>query len=248
MTININCDCTDPIGTAYSTLSVLRRRMMVRLGFAIQADTPPPGMTDLIDDFLQSAQTLLWEKHKELRGERWFTWNVAEGDRLFDLDGNTEYPACDKLLDPLKITWVGIEDATGTEDGTWLPLTKGINPMDYTIGAQTGTPAMYEIRQCIEIFPAADRAMRLRIKGHFAQLPFTEDTDKTSIDSELVFLWALSNAKAHYNKPDATNIRSEANTRLGDLKAGRHLTARYIPGTVETPPAVKPVFIPLVTP
>lgn len=246
MAINVNCDCTDPTGEAYQTLAQLRRRMLIRLGFAIQADSPPPGMASLIDDFVQSAQRVLMPKHRELRSERWFTWDVAEGDRLFDIDDNTE--VCTKVLDPLKVTWVGIEDATGSEDGTWLPLTKGIDPMNYTIGAQQGMPSLYEIRQCIEIFPAADRAMRLRIKAHFSEMPFTADADKTSINSELVFLWALSHAKAHYGKPDAGSVRAEAVTLLGSLKAGRHLTARYVPGTVDVPNPVKPVFLPLVTP
>lgn len=246
MAVNINCECTDAIGEAYPTLAALRRRMMVRLGFAVQADNPPPGMTDLLNDFLQSAQTQLMEKHKELRSERFYTWDVAAGDRLFDIDDNVE--DCDKKLDPLKLTWVGIEDATGTDDGTWLPLTKGIKPEYYTTITSWGMPACYEIRQCIEIFPPADRAMRLRIKGQFIQGAFAADGDKTSINGELVFLWALSDAKAHYGKPDASNIRAAAVSRLGDLKAGRHGTARYVPGTTTLPNVATPIFLPLVTP
>lgn len=241
MAVNFNCDCTDELGDAYETLAALRRRMLIRLGFAVQADNPPPGMATLVDEFLQSAQRVLYHKHKELRTERFFTWDMEEGDRLFDLYDNTE--ECTKKLDPLKVTWVGIEDATGDENGTWTPLDKGIPPEYYTTITSFGMPSCYEIRQCIEVFPPADRPYRLRIKGHFGQMPFIAGTDRTTIDSELVFLWALSNAKAHYNKPDAGNVRAEAVAMLGDLKAGRHLTARYIPGAAPVVNLAKPIFL-----
>jgi len=240
--VQYNCECDDELGDSYPTLETLRGRMMVRLGYAAQKDNPPPGMADLLNDFLQSAQTVLYQKHKELRTERFFTWTMAVGERFYDIPDNEE--ACTKRLDALKLSWVGIEDL----NGTWLPLASGIRPENYTMATQNGLPQVYEIRQCIEVFPAPDQAYKLRIKGHFLLSPFADDEDQTSINGELVFLWALANAKNHYGKGDASAVKAEANALLGDLKNGRHGTRRYIPCVTPEPAMTKPVFLPLVTP
>ena len=81
------------------------------------------------------------------------------------------------------------------------------------------------------------------MKGHFGLMSFTLDTNSTTLDSELVFLHALANAKAHYGQPDANNIEAQANAYRMELIAGTHQTASYIPGTVAVPPAVRPTLI-----
>lgn len=232
--VSFNCECDDTV--PYETLSQLRTRMLVRLGYSAQAATPPPGMTTLLDDFLRSAQRTLYMKYTELRTERFFTWTMEPGVRFYDLPENED--ACTKSLNALKLTWAGVEDL----NGAWLPLISGIPPEFYTGISQRSLPERYEIRQCIEVFPAPDQAYTLRIKGHFNLLPFTADADQTTIDSELVFLWALAVAKAHYGQPDANNVAAMANDYLGRLVGGKHGTRRYVPGAVPIPPAVRPVM------
>lgn len=232
--INYNCDCDDT--TSYETLSQLRTRLMVRLGYAGQVGNPPPGMAALLNDFLQSSQRLLYMKYTELRTERFFTWTMEPGVRLYDLPDNDD--TCTKRLNALKLSWVGVEDL----NGAWLPLINGIPPSFYTGITMESIPQRYEIRQCIEVFPVPDAAYKLRIKGHYLLQPFTEDGDQTTIDSELVFLWALATAKAHYGHPDANNIASMANDYLGRLVGGKHGTKRYVPGAAPIPPAVRPVM------
>jgi hypothetical protein len=104
-------------------------------------------------------------------------------------------------------------------------------------------PARYEIRNAIELYPMPDQTYFLWIRGHFGLMAFAADSDKTTIDAELVFLSALANAKAHYGQPDANNIQAEANTYRGELIAATHQTAHYIPGTIAVPPAVRPTLI-----
>jgi hypothetical protein len=232
--INYNCECNDT--TNYETLATLRTRLLKRLGYAAQVSNPPPGMAALLDDFLQSSQKLLYTKYTELRTERFFTWTMAAGVRLYDLPDNDE--SCSKKLNALKLSWVGVEDL----NGAWLPLTSGISPTLYTGITMNSIPQRYEIRQCIEVFPPPDAAYKLRIKGHYLLQSFTADADQTTIDSELVFLWALATAKAHYGHPDANNIAAMANTYLGDLVAGKHGTKRYVPGGSFAPPVVRPVM------
>lgn len=237
-----NCECDDDYD--YETYAMLRRRLLVRLGYAAQANTPPPGMVDLLNDFLQGSQRQLYLRYKELRTERFFTWTMTPGIRFYDIGDNDE--TCTKRLNALRITWAGISDI----NEFWIPMTAGIPPEYYTSVLQPGLPARYDIRQCIEVFPAPDRAYKMRFKGQF-RLPSAadfDDTEQTAIDSELVFLYALANAKAHYGQADANNIAQEAKDYLGQINSGTHLTKRYVPGTLPLPSAPTPIFLPVGVP
>lgn len=229
-----NCECDDGLPT--ETLGDLRERMMIRLGFAAQKDNPPPGMSDLLNDFLQSAQKFLYKKYPGTRTERFFTWPMLPGVRYYGIGDNDD--VCTKTLNAMRRTWVGVEDS----NGTWYPMVDGIPPEFYTSVENEGLPTRYEIRQCIEVFPAPDAAYRLCIKGHFDLLPFTADGDTTTIDAELVFLWALANAKAHYGKEDAGTVAAQAREYLAGIVGEEHGTKRYIPNTTPAAPWTKPVM------
>jgi len=217
-----NCDCDD--GNANRTLGQLRADLMLRLGFGAQVNNPPPGMTDLLNSFLIEAQELLYRRYDVLRTERFFTWELQEGVRFYDVDANAE--SCPTKLDPRKITWVGVE-----RDGIWCPLSCGIPPELYSHDQRSGWPQRYEIRSCIEVWPVPEAdAGKLRVKGRFEIQPFAADTDRTTIDDRTVFLLALANAKAHYRQPDAGNYVQELESYMQTLVAGAHQTRRYIPG------------------
>lgn len=232
-----NCACEDE--TNYETLEQLRTRLLVRLGYAAQAENPPPGMALLLNDFLVSSQRELYRTYAPKNLTRFFTWTMIPGQRMYDLPDNDE--TCDKKLEPTKIEYVGVEDL----NGAWYDLVEGIPPNWYTSVSFSGIPSRYEIRQCIEVFVAPSDAFKLRIKGSFGLLSFTEDEDKATIDSELVFLWALAAAKAHYGQPDAEYYDTKARQYLRQLVAGNHMTARYIPGKLQIPPWTRPFFLPI---
>jgi hypothetical protein len=204
-------------------------------------DNPPPGMEALLTSFLQSAQTNLYRQYDVLRTERFFEWNLVAGERFYDVDAGTG-SECDKILDPRKLTWVGIEC-----NGIWYPMTNGINPESYSWVDATGWPTAYEIRQCIEIFPApdADNTYTMRIKGRFGLEPFVDDEDQCTIDDEAVFLYALARAKAHYTQPDAANYQRDCMTYIGNMTAGAHGTRRYVPNQPEQWVTPNPIWIPL---
>ena len=235
------------IGLPTATLTSLRDRMMIRLGYAAQVANYPPGMSALLDDFLFSAQTLLYSRTTALHTERFFTWTMTIGERYYEIDDNDEQAAgpnqCTKILSEFKApSYVGFEDL----NGVWVPLSEGINPNRYT-NTQNGWPDSYEIRQGIEIFPAPVAAYKLRVKGHFGLMAFAADADKTTLDSELVFTFALGNAKTHYGQSGASTLLSQVQTYMEGLNASSHGTARYIPGTQRGTPVVPPLF-PLVGP
>lgn len=239
-----NCACDDDT-TANATLAELRTRMMVRLGYAAQLVAPPPGMAELLTSFLQEAQVLIYARHPPARTERIFTWSMAAGDRFYDLPENDEQTelapnTCTRRLNPERLTWVGVE-----RDTRWYPLIHGISPSLYTNDRQ-GWPERYEVRQCIEVWPIPDDStMKLRIKGHFGLDPFILADARTTIDSTLVFLLALANAKAHYGQPDAGNYVGQFERHLAEIIAGTHRTSRYLPGERTRGASVEPVWLPL---
>lgn len=224
-----NCDCEDDGPIVTDTLLNLRTRMMRRLGYSAQAATPPPGVADLLDDFLRSAQVLLYNRYAATRKRRMFTWQLRQGVRFYDLAANRGL--CTLKLDARRIEWAGISDG----DDVWTPIICGIPPEAYTSNS-SGIVQRYEVRQCIEVWPPpSDDTWLLRIKGDVGLLPLVSNTDRTSIDAEGVFLLALANAKAHYGKQDAGEAAAQAQGFMRDLTAASHGTRRYIPGEAPVP-------------
>lgn len=197
----------------------------------------PAGIRATVDDFLREAQRFLYEKVASFRQTRFFRWPLEEGVRFYGYWGHEG--GCGPFL-PEMVEGVYISHG---EDGheRWQPLHAGIDPGLYNGGIRAGWPQRYEMRRCIELFPAPDhRGGFLRIKGKFDLNRFTEDDDKTTIDADVVFLLALANAKAHFNQPDAQKYDQLAQSRIGDIIAGSHHTNRYIPGDVALPNATPP--------
>lgn len=233
-----NCECETT--SAYSPLSELRRRMMIQIGYAAQAANPPPGMVAYCNEYLFTAQNQLILKYPTLRTERLFKWTMVPGFRYYNLSASEG--ACAKVINPLRIKWVGFEDL----NKAWYKLEAGIDPLMYTRAEiTTGWPTRYEIRSCIEVFPAPQAAYTLWIKADFMLEPFAADADTPTIDDELVLLFAVANAKSDRGKPDAQRAMSQATSRMADLTAGAHTTKRYIPGGARQAVATPPRFLPL---
>ncbi len=232
-------------GAYTETLKILRDRILIRLGFAAQLATPPPGMAALVNEFLSSAQTQMAQRFPELVTERFYTWTMIAGTRFYSTSGDDEgVTAPDFILDPKKITWIGIEDL----NAAFYPLREGIDPTLYTTESKDGFPRRYEIRQSIEVFPAPADAYKLQVKGRPLNFVFAGDSDIATIDPELIFLLALANAKAHYNQPDAGVYFTQATNHLGQLVAGSHGTKRYTPGAVEVERRSQPSLITFIPP
>lgn len=234
-----NGGCIDEV-VPTDTLVNLRTRILRRIGFSAQALNPPPGMKELVDDFLISGQKFLYKRYSQLHTRRFFRWKINPGQRFYSLMDNDEDVLCNYNIDVTKtIEWVGVQD----NRNVWYQLIEGIKPDLYTMIDKPWRPARYEIRQTIEIYPAPDQTYWLWMKAHFGLRSMAVDADKTTIDAELVFLHALANAKAHYGQPDANNIESQANAYRKELIAGTHGTNRYVPGVMTVPPAIRPTLI-----
>ncbi len=189
----------------------------------------PPNATALCKSFLQDAQRQLVRRYEAARMDRWFTWNLVQGVRFYDLPRNLEKKAdtpCDKTIDQLAIKWVGIQNGS-----VMAPMRKGIPNTMVGYTSQVGYPCYYDIKQCIEVWPAPSASTgQLRIRAGFKLGPFEDDADQPSLDEELVFLFALANGMAHFKRPDAQSVMAQFSVYLADLVADSHGTARYVPG------------------
>ncbi len=238
--ISYNAEALDFSGYPSQTLAQLQTRLLIGLGFSAQSANPPASMATFCNEQLFRAQNFLYRQYPALHTRRFFRWKIVPGQRFYSLKDNDEDVLAGYHLDPMKtIEWVGVQDTRNV----WYPLLEGIPPQLYTMITKPWRPARYAIRQAIEIYPSPDQTYFLWVRGHFGLLSFVNPTDTTTIDSELVLLQALANAKAHYGQPDANAVMAQANAYRGELIAGTHTTAHYIPGTIAAPPAVRPTMI-----
>lgn len=194
----------------------------------------PPNLIAIVNDAIASAQQQLFRRYPALNTERFYAWTMEPGKRFYGIKDSED--DCPKKLDAYSVKWVGVQDL----NGQWYPLLPGINPVLYSDIEQTGYPQRYEIRSCIEVYPAPREAYKLRVKGNFGLLPLTEDADTTTLDPELVFLWATGLVKAHYGQKDSATYFEQARGYLGGIVAGSHHTRRYVPGKPEPQPYIEP--------
>lgn len=232
--VSYNCECDDEYPTR--TLAQMREYLMIRLGWGAMVSTPLPGVAVTLNSFLRDAQEQIYRQYKVFRLERFFTWQLLNGVRFYDLPENED--VCTKKLDPRMITWVGISQG----DNFWRQLVCGIKP-EFYYGDISSWPTHYEIRQCIEVWPPpSSDDWKLRIKGYFGLLPLEEDTDVNTVDYEAIQLFALANAKAHYGQPDAANYMRQYQDYIGAVTAGSHHTRRYVPNTDQSYPPPLPIL------
>ena len=230
-----NCECeTDPEA---KTLAELRTETLKLTGYAMQAANPPPGVAEQYNALLRTSQEYLYRKYRALETERFFSWTLTPGIRYYGLRDNRN--CCDVKLNKYRITGAWLQDL----NNVWWPLIYGIDPTFYTLNVNFGWPAFYEIRQCVEIFPAPQAAYTLWIKGHFNLLPFEDDADVTTISAEPVKNWAVFLAKSAKGAADANVYAAMAKDQIGQLISGAHVSKRYIPGTSEIPVPTPPVMV-----
>lgn len=233
-----NCDCE--LVSTYDTLATLRTQMAIQCGYAAMSANLPTGQATEFNEYLRSAQKQLYKKYFPQRTTRFFRWTMDPGQRYYgisDSEGD-----CDLFMDPLAIKWVGFEDL----NRAWYRLVEGIDPVHYTrANINFGWPSRYEIRSCIEIFPAPQAAYTLWVKADITLAPFSADSDRPTIDDEAVLLFATANWLTRKGKPGADAAMGQATARIQDLTARKHGTYRYVPRTVVTNPATPPRFLPL---
>jgi hypothetical protein len=186
----------------FRTLGEMRSELARRLGFGAQGSS---GINSgLLDSFLQSAQDQLWWQ---------FDWrHLITYDEKITEAGSVAYDwATD--CDPTRITSLAIWDGV-----RWVPMDEGIDwAMRSTVDSRT-IPARYERFAQMEIWPEPDDAYTVRRYYVRSCDAFTQDAHRASLDDALIFLHALTNAKAHYRQPDSQGYATQLEAMLTRLK------------------------------
>lgn len=230
----------NPDEPPYDSFSTLQTRLIISLGFSAQQANPPPGLLGFVGEKLIESQNYLYRKYPNLRLRHFFRWKLIPGQRFYALTDNDEMINGGFVIDVNKpIEWAGAQDVRNV----WYPLIEGIPPTLYTMAAKPWRPARFAIRSSLEIYPAPDQTYFVWIRGHCGLSSFQNPTDLPSIDSELVFMYALAACKAHYGQQDAQQVFKQARDFLGELVAGTHGINRYIPAALPVPPAIRPTLI-----
>jgi len=240
--VEFNCSCV--IASPYDTLVNVRKSVLISLGYPNQLTNPPPGMATLIDEALRDAQRQIYKQIQRagLWTQRFFRWTMVPGQRYYGLSDNEG--VCDAVLDPYKITWVGFEDL----NKAWYRLDAGIPPEYYTrANINFGWPTRYEIRSCIEIFPAPQAAYTLWIKGDIGLAPLVADSDVFTVDDMACKLLALGNLKVARGDKDGQLRLQQAGAYIRGLISDAHATRRYVPRAETANPLTPPKFLPLGT-
>lgn len=197
------------------TLTDLRSELRARCGFVNQG---PATLLDvqLYDSFLTRAQQQVW--HALRYEERRLTtdFSTAVGQTVYDIPDNVAITH----LTQFRVLY----------ETVWIKLLPGI---EYTHDTYTADAEQFPIRYDftngqIELWPEPDAIYTVRIEHYPRPARFTQNSDRVSMDEDLVFHLALYNAKLHYRQPDAEASIGAFNAILADIKAAQHTDRRYV--------------------
>lgn len=111
---------------------------------------------------------------------------------------------------------------------TWSTLVQGIDPVMYSDNSRS-MPTHFDVREYLEVWPTPGQPYVVWVKGHMGLKRFTDDAHETTIDPEIVLLFAAAMGKAHYRQPDANNYAQMCARMSAELTAASHGVRRYIP-------------------
>lgn len=185
------------------TLGAMRSELQTRLGFGMSGQA---GIVNspIMDSFLRSAQEQLYWQYE------WRELHSSE-ERLTGVDQSFyDYPEGCNVERILNVSiWDG---------GSWVELVEGISIEDRSTDV-LDRPIKYDRFEQMEVWPVPRAQFRMRREFVKALAPFAESNDRTSLPSEIVFLFALANAKAHYKQADAERYEKQLDGLLSRLKA-----------------------------
>lgn len=192
----------------YRTLKQLRDELSVRLGFAAQHSQINAA---LLNSFLRSANAQIWAQSSWLHGRK---------DSESTLTTPWQFLAYPSGVEPGFITSISAKVSN-----QWVPLTNGISDAQRTAITAASYPTNYAENSNdagtakIEVWPVCTANVDIRIQYDAQPSAFTKDTDRASVPDELVFLFALTNAKLHYRQSDGEAYSSQLNSLLDAYRA-----------------------------
>ena len=199
-------------------LGSLRQELRDRLGFASFGSQAGIN-TAILDSFLRQAQEQLYWEY--IPREHIGTSSIQTND------GQKKYDWPDEC-NPDRLIIVTARDSTTSPPSTWK-LVEGIEYYHDDYDTPKTQPTRYERRDQIEVWPQPDSNKYFIDLEYVKRLnAFSVDSDKATLDADLILLLALTNSKAHYRHEDA-QIYSQQFTRLLEkIKGGTIGEKRFV--------------------
>lgn len=205
----------------YLTKGELRSKLLIRLGYG-GLGAAAGAFVPTADDFLEEGQELIFELLPDAARVRVWDMTTSINQRWYDIPTDCDHDE--------------IQCVSRSENGTWIPMTKGIGlSEDSSFSDVPGEPEKYDIkynattgRAQIEIWPNPDAAYAWRIEGGMTPNNFVADGDRAVVDSRLILLYAIAYGKAHLGKRDAEAAMNAWTTRFRAMKAKQHRGQVYV--------------------
>lgn len=191
------------------TLGELRADLSARLGYGASGANIGP-LVPVLNSYLASAQaTLYWD----------YDWRSLRTHVIDSLGAGAFYLDVPATIHEERLEWISVRYSN-----VWTPPLKvGISAEMYTSQTIAQCPTHWDFNRAsgspqIEFWPEPDAAYSVRLFGIAPLSAFTADAHRSTIDSELVFLYALAHAKAHYKQEDTALVMEQLNKQLAQVK------------------------------
>lgn len=191
------------------TLGEIRADIQVRLGFGMSGQA---GIVNspLIDSMIRSAQEQLYLQYDFTEMKAVYERATGEAQTYYDYPANCNA----ERITEFSVKW----------SGRYIALKRGIEIENRNVNT-SGVPQRYELRDQIELWPVPDsQNYTLRFEYVKVLAPLVQNSDRTSLPSELVMLHALANAKSHYGDTDAATYTAQLDSALTKLKQRQRRT------------------------
>jgi len=213
--------------TRREALSVLGERMLRQLGFASSGQGAAHHLNEMYEYLRASQVALMIELPAQETRETFFGKITGIDQTLYDLESGVD-------PDTLHNVTVGEVDGSMRKE-----LRRGITNVMRGSTCK-GRPSHYELVHGssggiqIEVFPVPDSPYALGYDYHILEGRFSEPNDLTTLNSELVYTYALANAMEAYSHPRAGSVGAQASKMLGSIRAAANRGKKITRGKNKT--------------
>ena len=210
------------------TLGDLRSELITRLGFGAQG-AAAGAIIQIVDSILNREQQYLYWKYNFNELQKTAEINTAISQTLYDWPDD---------VNPRQ-TW----EYRVQYNDIWHPMFENITFEYDTIADMPFFPRRYDKKDQLEIWPQPDAVYKIRYEYYVRLGRFTQDTDRCTVDDDLLFALALGKAKLHYRHPDAQTYLAQADALMRELNLRNLGQKRFIIGDKDDEALPRPQVI-----
>lgn len=212
----------NPLRYREKTFGQLYTELQDRLGFVRQGKAANKNKA-LLRSFLQEAHEIVVDKVGPASSKKVTAIQLESGSKLYDFQNDIEI----EDIDPSKILNIYLK----TSDTERFFLPQGISEIDRA-RAEVGRPTRWDtLNGQIELNPIPDDGgYELVIEYIAVPGRFSQDSDLCSVNSRLVFLYALQAAQTYLRRPESSRTMQAFTSLLRMEMNAQHQNKRYFIG------------------